>query len=100
MISPKRKRALPMPELERRNPLVTGRPRGIGAAICEALAAAGASVAVNYARNANAAKDVCGRIAAAGGTATAVQGDVATPEGAADLVARVEDEVGPIAALV
>ncbi len=80
--------------------LVTGGSRGIGAAICEELAAAGATVAVNYARNADAAGEVCARIASAGGTATAVQGDVATPEGAADLVGRVEQDLGPIAALV
>src|SRR2546426_2531968 len=74
-------------ELDGRVALVTGGSRGIGAAICEELAAAGAIVAVNYARNAEAADEVCGRIAAAGGTAHAVQGDVASADGAAALVA-------------
>jgi 3-oxoacyl-[acyl-carrier protein] reductase len=87
-------------ELDGRIALVTGGSRGIGAAICEELAAAGAIVAVNYARNAEAAGEVCGRIAAAGGTAHGVQGDVASADGAAALVAAVESDIGPIDVLV
>jgi 3-oxoacyl-[acyl-carrier protein] reductase len=87
-------------ELDGRIALVTGGSRGIGAAICEELAAAGAIVAVNYARNAEAAGEVCGRIAAAGGTAHGVQGDVASAAGAAALVAAVESDIGPIDVLV
>jgi 3-oxoacyl-[acyl-carrier protein] reductase len=87
-------------ELEGRIALVTGGSRGIGSAICEELAAAGATVAVNYAHNATAADDVCGRITAAGGTATAVQGDVATADGASALIATVEADVGAIDVLV
>ena len=89
-----------MPELDGRIALVTGGSRGIGAAICDELAEAGAVVAVNYARNADAAAAVCERIAAAGGTAHAVQGDIGTADGAAALVEHVESEIGPIAALV
>ena len=89
-----------MPELDGRIALVTGGSRGIGAAICDELAAAGAVVAVNYARNADAAAAVCERIASAGGTAHAVQGDIGTADGAAALVEHVESEIGPIAALV
>jgi len=87
-------------ELDGQIALVTGGSRGIGAAICEELAAAGASVAVNYAHNPDAAAEVCGRIGAAGGRAHAVQGDVATAGGAAALIALVESDVGPIDALV
>ena len=89
-----------MPELEGRIALVTGGSRGIGAAICVELADAGAVVVVNYARNADAAAEVCERIAGAGGTAHAVQGDIGTADGAAALVDHVESEIGPIAALV
>src|SRR3954447_16760497 len=83
-----------MPELDGRVALVTGGSRGIGAAICAELAAAGAEVAVNYARDASAADAVCDAIRTAGGSAHAVQGDVSTAEGAAALVAAVEGDVG------
>ncbi len=88
------------PELDGRIALVTGGSRGIGAAICEELAAGGATVAVNYAQNAAAADEVCSRIAGLGGTAHAVQGDVASADGAAALVGLVESDIGPIDALV
>ena len=80
--------------------LVTGASRGIGRGIALALARAGWDVVVNYASNADAADAVCRGIAAAGGTAHAVQGDIATAEGATALVEQVESGIGPIAALV
>jgi 3-oxoacyl-[acyl-carrier protein] reductase len=88
------------PELDGRIALVTGGSRGIGAAICQELAAGGATVAVNYARNGAAADEVCAQIAGLGGIAHAVQGDVASADGAATLVGLVESEIGPIDALV
>jgi len=91
---------LPDRELEGRVALVTGGSRGIGAAVCAELGAAGAEVVVNYASSADAAGAVCAGIRGAGGSATAVAGDIATPEGAAALVSQVESEVGPIAILV
>ena len=91
---------MPDRELDGRVALVTGGSRGIGAAVCAELGAAGAEVVVNYARSADAAEAVCAGIRDAGGTATAVAGDISTPEGASALVSHVESEVGPIAILV
>ena len=91
---------MPDRELRGRIALVTGGSRGIGAAVCAELGAAGAEVVVNYASSSGAAEAVCAGIREAGGTATAVAGDISTPEGAAALVSQVESEVGPIAILV
>ena len=78
--------------------LVTGASRGIGAATAEAIAAAGAHVAL-AARDADALESVVRRIHAAGGEATAVPTDVSRSED----VERLFDTVaatGPVAALV
>ena len=91
---------MPDRELDGRVALVTGGSRGIGAAVCAELGAAGAEVVVNYVSSAEAAEAVCAGIRSAGGTATAVAGDISTPEGASALVSHVESEVGPIAILV
>jgi 3-oxoacyl-[acyl-carrier protein] reductase len=56
--------------------VVTGASKGIGAAIAKALAAAGASVVVNYASSKEGAETVVAAIAKAGGKAIAVGGDV------------------------
>ena len=60
--------------------LVTGASKGIGATIAKDFAAAGASVAVNYASSKAAADQVVAVIVAAGGKAVALQGDVSKPE--------------------
>jgi glucose 1-dehydrogenase len=60
--------------------LVTGASSGIGAAVAEMLAAAGAKVVVDYVGAAEPAEAVVQRIAAAGGEAVAVEGDVSRPE--------------------
>jgi NAD(P)-dependent dehydrogenase (short-subunit alcohol dehydrogenase family) len=68
--------------------LVTGAARGIGVGLCEALAAAGAIVAVT-ARSLADADTVATRIAAAGGTATAHVLDVTAVSSIEDAVAGV-----------
>ena len=56
--------------------LITGASRGIGRACALRLAADGASVVVNYARDADAAAATVATITAAGGHALAVQADI------------------------
>jgi 3-oxoacyl-[acyl-carrier protein] reductase len=66
----------PMNSLRGKAAVVTGASRGIGRAIAERLAADGARVVVNYAKNADEAKKVVAGITDNGGTAIAVQADV------------------------
>jgi 3-oxoacyl-[acyl-carrier protein] reductase len=56
--------------------IVTGASRGIGQAIAQSLAANGANVVINYARNKGFAEDTVHRIEQNGGRALAVQADV------------------------
>jgi 3-oxoacyl-[acyl-carrier protein] reductase len=63
--------------LDGRIALVTGGSRGIGRACCEALAAQGATVVVNYVKGEGAARNVAETIETAGGKAGVVGFDVA-----------------------
>ena len=56
--------------------LVTGASRGIGRAIAERLAKAGAAVIVNYSSSAGEAQKLIAEIKSAGGDALAIQADV------------------------
>ncbi|MDX6631366.1 MAG: 3-oxoacyl-[acyl-carrier protein] reductase [Gaiellales bacterium] len=89
-----------MPELDGRIALITGASRGIGRACALELASAGAAVAVNYRSDAAGATAVVDEIERAGGRAVALGADVAIAEEAHALVARCEDELGEIDALV
>lgn len=80
--------------------IVTGGSRGIGAAICKAAGAAGYGVCLSYVENAAAGEAVCAEIAANGGEAIAVRGDVADPHFAPRLFDAAAERLGPVTALV
>lgn len=63
--------------LDGRRALITGGSRGIGRATAEALAAAGAAVAINYARSAADAEATAAALRAGGAEVELVQADVA-----------------------
>jgi 3-oxoacyl-[acyl-carrier protein] reductase len=80
--------------------LITGASRGIGAVIASTLAQAGAKVGVNYHSSPEAAARVVEAIAAGGGAALAVGGDVSSEADAQAVVKQVVQQWGRIDILV
>ena len=80
--------------------LVTGASRGIGRAVALALAGEGAEVVVNYASSPDAAEAVVAEIQANGGSAYALQADVADEASVEDLIKTVLKRSGRIDVLV
>ena len=80
--------------------LVTGASRGIGRAIAEQLASAGARVAVVYLSRADAAAEAVDAIQSAGGDAWAVQADVRSAQVVQDVTRQIEEKWGAVDILV
>ena len=85
--------------LQNKVALVTGGSRGLGRAICLALAEEGARVAVNYVRTdpAELVKQLADQ---RGAKAVAVRGDVSKPEAVREVFDTAERELGPVDILI
>lgn len=86
--------------LDGRRILVSGGGRGIGRATARLLGRAGARLALGYVRDKAAAETACSEAAAAGGSAIALQADLARPEEAARLVEAAADALGGLDGVV
>ena len=89
-----------MSTLDSKIALVTGASKGIGASIAQHLAAAGATVVVNYNSSKEGADRIVSAIVAAGGKATAIQGDFSKPEDITRVFAAIANDHGKLDILV
>lgn len=80
--------------------LITGGSRGIGKAASLRLASEGAKVSINYVSRTADADATVEAIEQAGGTAVAIQGDVAKPDQAKAIVSKARNAFGPVDILV
>jgi NAD(P)-dependent dehydrogenase (short-subunit alcohol dehydrogenase family) len=80
--------------------LITGASRGIGAATAHLAAAQGYAVVVNFVANGAAAEQVTRDIAAAGGTAIAIQADVSSETDVMRMFGEIDQRFGRLDALV
>lgn len=80
--------------------LVTGGNGGIGAAVSQALAAAGVHVAINYVGNAESAEQLVADIRASGGSAFAVAADVSQEDQVLAMYRRIDEAFGGIDILI
>lgn len=86
--------------LDKKNALVTGGSRGIGAAIVKRLAAEGANVALTYSSSPDRAQEVVKSAQASGVKSLAIQADSADADAVVAAVERTAKEFGGIDILV
>ena len=89
-----------MSKLSGKVAVVTGASKGIGAAIARALAAAGASVVVNYASASHDAEKVVAEITSNGGKAVPIQANIASEPDVVRLFAETKNAFGRLDILV
>lgn len=87
-------------DLSGKRVLVTGASRGIGRAVAERLAAAGARVAINYLRRRDAADEVATAIRERGGECLTVRGNIADSEHVERIVSETVQAWGGVDVLV
>jgi 3-oxoacyl-[acyl-carrier protein] reductase len=80
--------------------LITGGSRGIGRAASFSLAAAGCNVAISYFQSEREAVSIVREIESTGCRAHAVRADVSLPDEVENMVAQVQQNLGPIDILV
>src|SRR5512143_2671474 len=89
-----------MLSLEGRRTLVTGASRGIGRAVAVLFGRLGAQVAIGYGRDDEGAREAAAEVEAAGSRAVTLRGDLACAGEGERLVARAEEALGPLDAVV
>lgn len=82
------------------NVLITGASRGIGRAAAKLAGARGWNVGVNYASNADAAKQTVSEVEKAGGRAIAIRGDVSQEQDVLEMFDTMEKSFGPVNGVV
>jgi 3-oxoacyl-[acyl-carrier protein] reductase len=87
-------------DLSDQSVLVTGGTRGIGRAVVEAAAEAGARVAFTYHSSTEAAEEIEAQLAEEGTEAQSFQSDAASTDAAAEVVEAVTDAFGSLDVLV
>ena len=76
--------------------LIAGGSRGIGAATARLAASRGYDVAVNYVRNAEAAKAVAQAVEQSGGRSVSIQGDMAREDDIVRMFEAASQRLGPV----